>query len=51
MARSNGQSRVPLIDERSVLRDTRFRRALKEVAERQGRSFAEVERYAFTKER
>ena len=46
MARSNGQSRVPLIDERSVLRDTRFRRALKEVAERQGRSFAEVERYA-----
>ena len=46
MARSNSNSRLPAIDEREVLRDERFVRALRELAERQGRPVAEIERYA-----
>ncbi|HSG58700.1 MAG TPA: 1-acyl-sn-glycerol-3-phosphate acyltransferase [Woeseiaceae bacterium] len=43
---SNGNTRLPAVDEREVLRDERFRRALGELADQQGREYAEVERYA-----
>jgi len=38
--------RVPPVDERAVLHDARFRKALRGLATQQGREFRDVERYA-----
>ena len=46
MANSDGNTRVPAIDEREVLRDERFQRALRELARGEARDFTGIERYA-----
>ena len=46
MAARSAFSRVASIDERDVLRDERFLAALRALAERQQRDYAEVEKYA-----
>ncbi len=46
MSRRSAFSRVALIDEREVFSDKRFLAALRELAEREQRDYAEVEKYA-----
>jgi len=46
MTARNCRSRVAAVDEREVLRDDRFRAALRELADEEGRDFNDVEHYA-----